>query len=55
MKKDYIKPVLVDLNEQTGHGGGSECRNGSGDQGDCYSGNVAGRYCYIGNGGVDPR
>ncbi len=52
MKKVYVKPELIDLNEQTGIGKGSECRNGSGDKGDCYSGNVAGAYCEVGSVGM---
>lgn len=52
MKKEYEKPVLIDLNEQTGIGGPAvDCVGGSGARG-CGIGNVAGTFCDKGNGGV---
>lgn len=40
MKKEYSKPELIDLNEETGLGG-SNCETGSGASGACISGNMA--------------
>jgi hypothetical protein len=46
MAKEYSKPELVDLNEQTCIGQG--CENGSGDS-VCTIGNAAISICEIGN------
>jgi hypothetical protein len=48
MKKEYLKPELIDMNEQIGHGAG--CRTGSGAVG-CQAGNAATDLCGMGNGG----
>ena len=51
MKKEYSKPELIDLNEQTGLG--SNCRNGSGEKGLCTAGTIAGSGCNAGTGHPD--
>lgn len=48
MKKEYSKPELIDLNEQTGYGRG--CVSGSGNVIGCFNGNAAGRECTTGAG-----
>jgi hypothetical protein len=47
MKKEYTKPLMVDLNEYTGYGA---CSSGSGDAA-CTNGNIAGSACTNGTTG----
>jgi SynChlorMet cassette protein ScmA len=47
MKKEYVKPDLIDLNEKTGLGR-VPCENGSGAAGYCDTGNAAGFFCGTG-------
>lgn len=53
MKGEYLKPELIDLNHQGGHGQRG-CENGSGDTIGCANGNIAtGEGCVTGNSGED--
>lgn len=49
MKKDYVKPELIDLHESTGHGL-PNCTSGSGASGNCLNGNFPGSECQNGSG-----
>jgi hypothetical protein len=52
MAKEYVKPELIDLNEQTGTGR-ADCMNGSGDAAICQTGTAAGTYCLGGSGVIE--
>lgn len=48
MKKEYLKPELIDLNETAGLGHTATCRNGSGAYDPCQVGTGASESCIMG-------